>query len=162
MFGWIVLRSPGRCNSFDARLHYDRNPGICPDCAIRAVSLARGTDASRGINMMRNRMPVGYHRPHIKNCWGGFAMKLAMAGLWVLVGAILVAPQARADIKVGVVVSASGRARRWASRRCGPSPPLPKEIAGEKVTYIALDDESDPTKGTRMPAASSSRMASTS
>ncbi len=26
---------------------------------------------------------------------------------------------------------------------------LPKEIAGEKVTYIALDDESDPTKGTQ-------------
>ena len=35
-------------------------------------------------------------------------MKLAMAGLWVLAGALLIAPDARADIKVGVVVSASG------------------------------------------------------
>jgi len=35
-------------------------------------------------------------------------MKLAVAALWIVAGAVLMAPDANADIKVGVVVSASG------------------------------------------------------
>jgi len=76
-------------------------------------------------------------------------MKLAMAGLWVLASAILMAPDAHADIKVGVVVSASGPGSALGQPQMRTIAALPKEIGGEKVTYIALDDESDPTKGTQ-------------
>lgn len=76
-------------------------------------------------------------------------MKLAMAGLLTFASAILIAPDARADIKVGVVVSGSGPGSALGQPQMRTIAALPKEIGGEKVTYIALDDESDPTKGTQ-------------
>ena len=76
-------------------------------------------------------------------------MKLAMAGLWILAGAALIASPAHADIKVGVVVSGSGPGSALGQPQMRAITALPKEVGGEKVTYIALDDESDPTKGTQ-------------
>jgi branched-chain amino acid transport system substrate-binding protein len=74
-------------------------------------------------------------------------VKLGIAGLWVLAGVMLSATTAQADIKVGIVVSASGPGSALGGPQMRTVAALPKEIAGEKVTYIALDDESDPTKG---------------
>lgn len=76
-------------------------------------------------------------------------MKLAAAGLRVLASTMLLLSQAQADIKVGVVVSASGPGSSLGQPQMRTIAALPTEIAGEKVVYIALDDESDPTKGTQ-------------
>ncbi|VIO78556.1 ABC transporter substrate-binding protein [Bradyrhizobium ivorense] len=75
-------------------------------------------------------------------------MKLAMAGL-IFASAVLAASSAHADIKVGVVVSGSGPGSALGQPQMRAIAALPKEIGGEKVTWIALDDESDPTKGTQ-------------
>jgi branched-chain amino acid transport system substrate-binding protein len=53
---------------------------------------------------------------------------------------------ASAQIKVGFTVSASGPGAALGQPQMRTVQALPKEIAGQKVTYIALDDESDPTK----------------
>jgi branched-chain amino acid transport system substrate-binding protein len=53
---------------------------------------------------------------------------------------------AGAQIKVGLTVSASGPGAALGQPQMRTVQALPKEIAGQKVTYIALDDESDPTK----------------
>jgi branched-chain amino acid transport system substrate-binding protein len=74
-------------------------------------------------------------------------MKLASAGLWVIASAALWVSNANADIKVGVVVSASGPGSALGQPQMRTVAALPKEIGGEKVVYIPLDDESDPTKG---------------
>jgi len=78
---------------------------------------------------------------------GGATMKRAIAGLWIIAGVFLFAPTARAEIKVGIVVSASGPGSALGQPQMHAIPALPTEIAGEKVVYIPLDDESDPTKG---------------
>ncbi|QUS42422.1 ABC transporter substrate-binding protein [Tardiphaga alba] len=54
---------------------------------------------------------------------------------------------AYADVKIGITVSASGPGASLGQPQMKTVGALPKEIAGEKITYIALDDESDPTKG---------------
>jgi branched-chain amino acid transport system substrate-binding protein len=74
-------------------------------------------------------------------------MRLGLAGLWIFVTAILCASDAKADIKVGIVVSASGPGSALGQPQMRTVAALPKEIGGEKVIYIPLDDESDPTKG---------------
>jgi branched-chain amino acid transport system substrate-binding protein len=79
-------------------------------------------------------------------------MKLAAAGLWILASATLssatlLASPANADIKVGIVVSASGPGSALGQPQMRTIAALPQEIGGEKVVYIPLDDESDPTKG---------------
>ncbi|QPF83546.1 ABC transporter substrate-binding protein [Bradyrhizobium genosp. L] len=76
-------------------------------------------------------------------------MKRAVAGLCLLASAILIAPEAHADIKVGIVVSGSGPGSALGQPQMRAIAALPKEVGGEKVVYIALDDESDPTKGTQ-------------
>lgn len=66
----------------------------------------------------------------------------------VAAGAAIVVPShAYAQIKVGITVSASGPGAALGQPQMRTVQALPKEIAGQKVTYIALDDESDPTKG---------------
>ncbi|MBO4225602.1 ABC transporter substrate-binding protein [Bradyrhizobium neotropicale] len=74
-------------------------------------------------------------------------MRLGLAGLWIFVTAVLCALDAKADIKVGIVVSASGPGSALGQPQMRTVAALPKEIGGEKVVYIPLDDESDPTKG---------------
>jgi branched-chain amino acid transport system substrate-binding protein len=74
-------------------------------------------------------------------------MRLGLAGLSIVVTAILCAADAKADIKVGIVVSASGPGSALGQPQMRTVAALPKEIGGEKVVYIPLDDESDPTKG---------------
>lgn len=74
-------------------------------------------------------------------------MKQAIAGLWIIASAVLLASNARADIKVGIVVSASGPGSALGQPQMKAIAALPNEIGGEKVVYIPLDDESDPTKG---------------
>ena len=51
-----------------------------------------------------------------------------------------------AQIRVGITVSASGPGAALGQPQMQTVEALPKEIDGQKVTYIALDDESDPTK----------------
>src|SRR5689334_17725485 len=74
-------------------------------------------------------------------------MRLGLAGLWIFVTAVLCAVDAKADIKVGIVVSASGPGSALGQPQMRTVAALPREIGGEKIVYIALDDESDSTKG---------------
>lgn len=53
---------------------------------------------------------------------------------------------AYAEIKVGITISASGPAAGLGQPQSKTVAVLPTEIAGEKITYIELDDQSDPTK----------------
>ncbi|MDE2363322.1 MAG: ABC transporter substrate-binding protein [Hyphomicrobiales bacterium] len=53
---------------------------------------------------------------------------------------------AAAQIKIGITVSASGPGAALGQPQLKTIAALPKEIAGQKVTYIGLDDESDATK----------------
>ncbi|RPH65318.1 MAG: ABC transporter substrate-binding protein [Burkholderiales bacterium] len=59
---------------------------------------------------------------------------------------VAVGGSALAQIKVGITVSASGPGAALGQPQMRTVQALPKEIAGQKVTYVALDDESDPTK----------------
>jgi branched-chain amino acid transport system substrate-binding protein len=54
---------------------------------------------------------------------------------------------AQAQIKVGITMSASGPGAALGQPQSKTVAALPKEIAGQKIAYFALDDESDPTKG---------------
>ncbi|MGE0800618.1 MAG: ABC transporter substrate-binding protein [Lautropia sp.] len=68
---------------------------------------------------------------------------LALAGLVSL--AALAAAPARADINVGVTVSATGPAASLGIPEKNTIALMPKTIAGEKINYIVLDDASDTT-----------------
>ncbi len=65
----------------------------------------------------------------------------------VLAAAMLGAGSAQAQIKVGITMSASGPGAALGQPQSKTVAALPKEIAGQKITYFALDDEFDPTKG---------------
>src|SRR6201994_3695182 len=54
---------------------------------------------------------------------------------------------AQAQIKVGITMSGAGPGAALGQPQTKTVAALPKEIAGQKITYFALDDESDPTKG---------------
>ena len=64
-----------------------------------------------------------------------------------LAAIVLSAGAAQAQIKVGITMSASGPGAALGQPQNKTVAALPKEIAGQKVEYFALDDESDPTKG---------------
>lgn len=53
---------------------------------------------------------------------------------------------AQAQLRIGITVSASGPGAALGQPQMRSVKALPDEIAGQKVTYIALDDESDPNK----------------
>ena len=79
-------------------------------------------------------------------------MKLALRTwpLAAVVAAALALPQAAlADIKVGVTIAATGSAAALGGPARNTFTELfPKEIAGEKITVIVLDDASDPGNAT--------------
>jgi branched-chain amino acid transport system substrate-binding protein len=67
---------------------------------------------------------------------------------WMIVlAAVLSVSSAQAQIKVGITMSASGPGAALGQPQSKTVAALPKEIAGQKISYFALDDESDPTKG---------------
>jgi branched-chain amino acid transport system substrate-binding protein len=74
-------------------------------------------------------------------------MKIGFARASLLVACVLFGNAAHADIKIGIVISASGPGSALGQPQLKTVAALPKEIGGEKVTYIVLDDESDSTKG---------------
>ena len=53
---------------------------------------------------------------------------------------------ASAEIKIGLTISATGPAAALGVPEMKTIPLLPTEIAGEKITWIPLDDAADPTK----------------
>ncbi len=59
---------------------------------------------------------------------------------------LAVVTPATAQIRVGITVSASGPGAALGQPQMRTVQALPREIAGQPVTYVALDDESDPTK----------------
>ena len=74
-------------------------------------------------------------------------MKIGFVGACLLAASVLGATAARADIKIGIVISASGPGSALGQPQLRTVAALPKEIGGEKIIYITLDDESDSTKG---------------
>lgn len=74
-------------------------------------------------------------------------MKIGLARASLLVACVLYGDAANAEIKVGIVISATGPGSALGQPQLKAVAALPKEIGGEKVTYITLDDESDSTKG---------------
>jgi branched-chain amino acid transport system substrate-binding protein len=65
----------------------------------------------------------------------------------IALATVLGLSSAHAQIKVGITMSASGPGAALGQPQSKTVGALPKEIAGQKITYFALDDESDPTKG---------------
>jgi branched-chain amino acid transport system substrate-binding protein len=65
---------------------------------------------------------------------------------FVLAAGLYGAAPASAEIKIGITVSASGPGASLGQPQMKTVSILPKEMGGEKVTYIAFDDESDATK----------------
>ena len=59
------------------------------------------------------------------------------------------ATPAAAEIKIGVVLSATGPASSLGIPERNALSLAPKEIGGQKVTYIVLDDATDPTAARR-------------
>ena len=78
----------------------------------------------------------------MKNCRSIVAAVAAVVG--IAAGGV-----AEAQIKIGITVSASGPGAALGQPQMRTVQALPKEIAGQTVTYVALDDESDPTKSTQ-------------
>ena|SRR5690348_7295397 len=74
-------------------------------------------------------------------------MKVGLASICILAALTVGASRAQAEIKVGVVLSATGPGSALGQPQIKTVAALPKEIAGEKIVYIVLDDESDPAKG---------------
>lgn len=66
--------------------------------------------------------------------------------LLVLLGLALAASLARADVNVGVLVSATGPAASLGIPEKNTFALMPTNIAGQKINYIVLDDASDTTK----------------
>ncbi|MGP3372581.1 ABC transporter substrate-binding protein, partial [Escherichia coli] len=57
----------------------------------------------------------------------------------------LLAPLANADIKIGVISSSTGPIALVGIPQKNTIPLLPTSAGGEKITYLPLDDGSDPT-----------------
>jgi branched-chain amino acid transport system substrate-binding protein len=68
-----------------------------------------------------------------------------IVGIALIVGAGVVAGNAEAQLKVGIVVAATGPAASLGIPQKQTASLLPKEMAGQKVEYIVLDDGSDST-----------------
>lgn len=73
-------------------------------------------------------------------------LKTLAATTMLAAAAVAVPGAASAQIKVGITVSASGPGAALGQPQMRTVQALPKEIGGQKVIYIALDDESDPAK----------------
>jgi len=71
---------------------------------------------------------------------------LGRAVLTAAAGMLLLGSAAQADIKIGITMSASGPGAALGQPQMKSVAALPKEVAGEKIVYIPLDDESDATK----------------
>ena len=63
----------------------------------------------------------------------------------LLLSSLLLAPLANADIKIGVISSSTGPIALVGIPQKNTIPLLPISAGGEKITYISLDDGSDPT-----------------
>jgi branched-chain amino acid transport system substrate-binding protein len=59
--------------------------------------------------------------------------------------ALVTSTAASAQVKVGIVVAATGPAASLGIPQKNTAPLLPKEMAGQKIEYIVLDDASDST-----------------
>lgn len=60
-------------------------------------------------------------------------------------GAAVLTPASYAEIKIGVVTSSTGPIALVGIPQKNSIPLLPQSVAGEKITYLPLDDGSDPT-----------------
>ena len=75
-------------------------------------------------------------------------MKRAL-GAGITAAALLYLPLAQAQIKVGIILSATGPAASLGIPQKNTATLLPKTIAGQSVDYIVLDDASDPTNAVK-------------
>jgi len=69
--------------------------------------------------------------------------------LFVALGLAFAAGAAHAQLKVGITVSATGPAASLVIPERNTVELMPKEIAGQKVTYVVLDDASDTTSAVK-------------
>ena len=68
-------------------------------------------------------------------------MKIGFVGACLVAAGVLSASSARADIKVGIVISASGPASALGQPQLKTVAALPKEIGGEKIIVRETLDE---------------------
>ncbi|WP_250501581.1 ABC transporter substrate-binding protein [Caballeronia sp. AZ7_KS35] len=80
-------------------------------------------------------------------------MKLALRGKAVAMAvaalSAVISDQVLADVKIGVTVSATGPAASLGIPEKNTVSLLPKEVAGQKVEYIVLDDATDSTQAVK-------------
>src|SRR5881409_3955761 len=82
----------------------------------------------------------------IKRSSGGFMRVHKLLPAFCAAVAIAISGAARADINVGVTLSATGPAASLGIPEKNTFELLPTTIAGQKVNWIVLDDASDTTK----------------
>jgi branched-chain amino acid transport system substrate-binding protein len=70
-------------------------------------------------------------------------MKTKFARLAIAAAALIAAGAVQAQIKVGIILSATGPAASLGSAQKRTVPLMPKEIEGKTIEYIVLDDASD-------------------
>ncbi len=73
-------------------------------------------------------------------------MRGAAVGLLAALGTVSLGAPALAEIKIGLTISNTGPAAALGVPEMKAIQLLPTEVAGEKITWIPLDDGSDPTK----------------
>jgi branched-chain amino acid transport system substrate-binding protein len=75
-------------------------------------------------------------------------MRFGILAILATAAPALFAQPAQADIKIGIVIPATGPAAAFGVPQQKAIALMPTTIAGEKVTYIVLDSNTDPTKAT--------------
>jgi branched-chain amino acid transport system substrate-binding protein len=113
---------------------FDPPPCAHPIGAGETAERRTDTPATVGVQIRR----IAMHHP-MRNASSSRLVALFAAVL------AFVALAARADLSVGITVSATGPAAALGGPQKNTAALLPAEIAGQKVKYIVLDDGTDPT-----------------
>lgn len=116
-----------------------------------AYVLELGTVTIEGqANPIAQDRPAGLaSRTFLKNLNREGSMRFRFCFLMMAAAALAVtgtSPTAQAQVKVGLTISGSGPGAALGLPQMKSVAALPKEIAGLPITYIPLDDESDPAK----------------
>jgi hypothetical protein len=114
-----------------------------------AVLVRYTRDSPTAWSGYKNRKIVPVDKTHLR----GISMKLVLR--WISTAVVVasafsvMSSQAFADVKIGVTLSATGPAASLGIPEKNTIALLPKEIAGQKMQYIVLDDATDSTQAVK-------------
>src|SRR6185295_9543399 len=126
----------------DADLRGPRDARLRPPRPRRPRPVARDSRSRRHSRALRMTPPSIHHRRHRMRK----TIRLLTLAVAAAAGAGF-APSALADLTIGVSISLTGPTSALGIPTKNGIALWPKEIAGEKLNVIVLDDATDPTKG---------------